>query len=223
MLCHFFTCGRRPWVCWCWALRRSWRHFKVRSAGGDKPLKTSVVVYIPAKMGLMSSSPGFHFTSLLSIWQGGLRVVATLSLLAVLQGCDDGPPRLVYVLQAPQSVELTASASNIRVKSGTPFVLHATRKTQGDWKQIPSRDLASDQCWMAAVPKAEEPEVADNVLWRVEPALGVQFNADFRPNRTREVTVVHPGTYTFRASNGVWCEPGRTVSAAPFQVTVDAP
>jgi hypothetical protein len=150
------------------------------------------------------------------------RLFTALPLLMAMHGCDR-PPSVVYILQAPQAVELATSASARRVKPDTPVVLHATRQTRGTWKQILSSDLAPDQCWMAAIPPTDEPEVADNVLWRVEPALGVTFNTDFRPGRTREVTMAAPGIYTFVASTGALCEPGRSVSAAAIQVTVEAP
>jgi hypothetical protein len=146
-------------------------------------------------------------------------LAAAVSLLALLHACDR-PPQLVYVLQAPQSIELAASASHQTAKVGEPVVLHAARTTQGVWRQIQAKDLAADQCWMVAVPPVKEPEVADNVLWRVEPASGVRFNTDFRRNRTREVTIDRPGTYTLRASTGAWCELGRTVVATPVQLSV---
>jgi hypothetical protein len=126
-------------------------------------------------------------------------------------------------LQAPQAVELAASASAQSVKAGVPVVLHAQRQTQGSWKRIPSRDLAPDQCWMAAVPPTKEPEVADNVLWREEPASAAKFSIDFRPDRTRSVTLSEAGLYTFTPSTSVWCELGRSVRAEPFQITVTPP
>jgi hypothetical protein len=129
----------------------------------------------------------------------------------------------VYVLDAPQSVELTASASANNVKAGVPFVLHATRRTQGLWTRIESKNLKPDQCWMALIPPTREPEVADNVRWHASPSPGVKFNTDIRPNRTREVTVASPGMYTFTASYEPWCEPGRTVTATPVTVVVVAP
>jgi hypothetical protein len=144
------------------------------------------------------------------------------ALFILLQGCD-GPPPYVYVLEAPQSVALAASASVSTAKAGAPFVLHASRTTHGIWNRIESKNLQPDQCWMAAIPPTSEPEVADNVLWRAEPSAGVRFNTDFRSNRTREVTVSIPGIYTFAASSGPWCEPGRTVAAPLVTVIVEPP
>ncbi|MGE0313388.1 MAG: hypothetical protein AB7P21_17395 [Lautropia sp.] len=143
------------------------------------------------------------------------------AILLQLLGCERPPP-YVYVLQAPQSIDLEASASVDAVKADVPFLLHTRRQTRGVWKRIPSKELKPDQCWMAAVPPESEPEVADNMLWRVEPASGVRFNTDFRPNRTREVRIANPGTYTFVASYGPWCEHERTESAAPVTVIVEA-
>lgn len=76
---------------------------------------------------------------------------------------------------------------------------------------------------MEVLPPTEEREVADNVIWRVEPAGAAKYNIDFRPDRTREVTFTEPDGYTLLSSTGAWCEPGRQVSAAPVQVTVERP
>lgn len=87
--------------------------------------------------------------------------------------------------------------------------------------RIKSRDLAPGQCWMAAVPPLEEPEVADNVHWVATPASAARFNVDFRPNRTRELTFTEPGHYTLSPSTGAWCEPGRVVHAEPIRIVVE--
>lgn len=150
------------------------------------------------------------------------RSIPALTIVAFLAGCDR-TPAYVYVLEAPQSVELSASASAQTIKMGTSVVLHAQRKTQGVWKRIASKDLKSDQCWIAAEPPTEEREVADNVLWRAEPASAAKFNTDFRPDRTREVTFAEPGVYILMSSTGAWCELGRQESAAPITVTVAKP
>jgi len=154
--------------------------------------------------------------------QNRVAICLVAASLLSLPGCDR-TPRFVYVLQAPQSVELSASASASTVTAGTPFVLHGSRTSHGVWKRIESKDLLPDQCWIAEIPPENEPEVADNLLWRVKPADGVKFNTDFRTNRTREVTVSNPGTYTFVSSSGPWCERGRTITAAPFTVNAFKP
>lgn len=147
---------------------------------------------------------------------------AAISVLALLSACER-PPAYVYVLEAPQSIELAASASAQTVKVGAPVVLHAHRKTKGRWQRIPAKDLMAGQCWMTRPPPSEEREVADNVLWRVEPAGTAKFDTGSRADRTREVTFAEPGVYALRPSTGAWCEPGRQVAAAPIQVTVERP
>ncbi len=142
--------------------------------------------------------------------------------MALLAGCER-PPAYVYVLEASQSVQLAASASVQAVKMGTPFVLHARRTTQGVWKRIPAKDLRPEQCWMAKTPPTEEPEVADNIFWTVEPAGAAELNIDFRADRTRELTLAKAGVYTIMASTGAWCEPGRLVRAVPIRLTVERP
>jgi hypothetical protein len=150
------------------------------------------------------------------------RSILTVTVIALLAGCER-PPAYVYVLEAPQSVELAASASVQTVNMGTPVVLHARRTTQGVWKRIPAKDLRPEQCWMAATPPTEEPEAADNVKWTVEPASAAKLNIDFRADRTRELTLAEEGVYTIMASTGAWCEPGRLVRAAPIRLTVERP
>jgi len=144
----------------------------------------------------------------------------SVAFLAFLSGCE-GPPTDVFVLQAPQSVELAASASAQVAKVGEPLVLRATRRTRGTWTLIKSRDLAPGQCWTAAIPPLDEHEVADNVHWIATPASAAKFNTDFRPNRTREVTFSEPGNYTLSPSTGAWCEPGRVVLAEPIHLVVE--
>lgn len=150
------------------------------------------------------------------------RVTFAVLASALLSGCERLPEH-VYILDALQSIELDAFAAAQTVRPGTPVVLHARRTTQGTWRRIRSRDLMPKQCWMARVPPPEEPEVADNVHWRVEPANTATFNVDFRPDHTRTVTLSEPGLYTFTPSTGAWCEPGRQVLATPFRITVQGP
>ena len=138
----------------------------------------------------------------------------------LLTDCERSLPEYVYVLEASQSIELEAFAAAATVKQGVPVVLHARRETRGVWRRIPSRDLKPEQCWMGAIPPMEEPEVADNVLWRVKPSSSVKFNIDFRADHTRTATLAEPCVYTFVASTGAWCEPGRQMSAPAFRVIV---
>jgi hypothetical protein len=106
------------------------------------------------------------------------------------------------------------------VFAGDPIVLHVERRTQGTWKRIRNKQRAPDQCWMARPPPEAEPEVADNVLWRVEPGGTARFNTDFRADRTRELVLSAPGRFTVSASTGGWCEPGRSFAAPPIQIDV---
>ena len=124
--------------------------------------------------------------------------VFTLACVA-LQGCDP-KPEFVFVLEAPQTVELAASASSRSVGTGTPVVLYAERTTEGSWSRIPYRELKPDQCWMAAIPPQREAAVADNLHWIVEPANVATFNTDFRSDHTRTVVLSKQGIYTFTPS-----------------------
>lgn len=147
-----------------------------------------------------------------------LAAVFTLACIP-LQGCDP-KPEFVFVLEAPQTVELAASASSRSVGIGTPVVLYAERTTEGSWSRIPYRELKPDQCWMAAIPPQREAAVADNLHWIVEPANVATFNTDFRSDHTRTVVLSKQGIYTFTPSTAVWCEAGRSVAATPLRIEV---
>jgi hypothetical protein len=140
-------------------------------------------------------------------------------LLAALAGCES-EPEFVYVLEAPQSIAIMASASATKAIAGEPIVLHVERRTAGRWQRIRNKDRAPEQCWMARIPPETEPEVADNVLWRVEPEGTARFNTDFRADHTRQLVLSMPGRFTLTASSGAWCEPGRAVAAAPIQIEI---
>lgn len=144
-----------------------------------------------------------------------------LLVVALLQGCDR-TPEFVFVLNAPQTVELAASASTLSTRVGDPVVLHAERKTRGSWTRIRSRELKPDQCWVAALPLEREAAVADNLHWVVEPEGAAVFNTDVRPDRTRTVVLSKPGVYKLTPSTSLWCEPGRAVRASPLRIEATA-
>lgn len=147
-------------------------------------------------------------------------VTAKASLLIVataIAGCDHRP-EFVFVLEAPQVVELAASASVSRVRVGEAVVLYAQRGTRGSWKRIASRELGPHQCWMAALPPEKETAVADNLHWVVDPPGLATFNTDFRSDHTRAVVLSKEGVFSFTASTSVWCEPGRSVPAPPLHI-----
>jgi hypothetical protein len=144
-----------------------------------------------------------------------------LLAVALLQGCDR-TPEFVFVLNAPQTVGLAASASTLSARVGEPVVLYAERRTEGSWTRIPSKELKPDQCWMAALPPEREAAVADNLHWRVEPEGAAVFNIDVRPDHTRTVVLSKPGVVTLTPSTSVWCEPGRSVAASPLRIEATA-
>jgi hypothetical protein len=144
-----------------------------------------------------------------------------LLAVALLQACDR-TPESVFVLNAPQTVRLTASASTLSARAGEPVVLYAERKTQGSWTRIPSKELKPDQCWVAALPPERETAVADNIHWVVEPEGEAVFNIDVRPDHTRTVVLSKPGIFTLTPSTSVWCEPGRSVPASPLRIEATA-
>ena len=142
-------------------------------------------------------------------------------LVAVAAGCSS-EPEFVYILEAPQTVELTASASSNRVRAGESLVLHVERKTKGLWKRIPMSERAPDQCWMERPPPEFEAEVADNVRWDVTPPGSVRFNIDIREDHTRLVFMDSVGQFTLTPSTALWCEPGRAVTGQSLRVEVSS-
>lgn len=140
--------------------------------------------------------------------------------LASASGCKQRQP-LVYVLESPQEVTLTASVSATKVKPGETVVLHAERRATGKWKQIPRDQLTPGQCWLYRPPPQLESEVADNVEWEVIPDRGVQFDPTFRMDHTRVAQMVVPGKYQLTAYSAVTCEKDRVVQGPTIEIEVD--
>ena len=76
-----------------------------------------------------------------------ISALVTAALLGMVAGCEQHG-NLVYVLEEPQSVTLTASASALSVQQGETVVLRAERRASGKWKQIPLNEVRSGQCWV---------------------------------------------------------------------------
>jgi hypothetical protein len=144
-------------------------------------------------------------------------VIVLVSTFAT--GCKQRSP-MVYVLDGPQQVTLTASASATKVPVGGTIVLHAQRRAVGKWKQIPRDQLTQGQCWLYTPPPELEAEVADNVEWQVEPENAVQFDTTFRMDHTRPATVLVKGRITLRAFTAVRCEKDRVEEGDPVRIEV---
>lgn len=139
------------------------------------------------------------------------------STLAFAWGCKQQAP-LVYVLESPQEVTLTASASAARVPHGETVVLHVQRRAIGKWKQIPRDQLAPGQCWLYRPPPQMENEVADNVDWEIIPDRGIQLDTTFRMDHTRRALVIVPGKYTLTPRTAVTCEKDRVVEGPTIEI-----
>ena len=147
-------------------------------------------------------------------------VSSALSVL-LIGGCEK-EPEFVYILDAPQSVAISASSSLTKIQPGDEVVLHVRRSTTGRWRKIPMKERTKDQCRMVRVPPMSEDEVADNVRWTISPETSPRFNLEFRADHTRSLVLSEPGIYSLSASTGVWCEPGRSVTASPIGIEVVA-
>jgi hypothetical protein len=138
---------------------------------------------------------------------------------AFATGCKQQSP-MVYVLDGKQDVTLTVTASATEVKAGDIVTLHAKRRAVGKWKQIPRDQLTQGQCWLYTPPPQLEEEVADNLEWEVHPENAVQFDATYRMDHTRPVTMLIRGRVTLRALTAVRCEKDRVEEARPIHIEV---
>jgi hypothetical protein len=148
-----------------------------------------------------------------------LRFLGVLLIAATLAACQK-QTKMVYVLEEPQSVALTASASAQSVRMGEAVVLHAQRTTTGKWKQVPLESVTRGQCWVYQPPVESGLEVADAIEWDVYPDGAVLFRAEYRMDHTRVVTTDMQGTIKLTPRSTVKCEPDRVVEGAPIQIEV---
>jgi hypothetical protein len=144
-----------------------------------------------------------------------LVIPAALALAA----CEQQKP-LVYVLEAPQEVTLTPSASVSSVPQGAPVELRVQRRTSGKWRQVRLDEVRAGQCWLYRPPPESEAEVADNVHWRIVPENAVRFTAEVRMDHTRQARMLRKGTVTLTPRSAVACEKDRVVEGPSIQIEV---
>jgi hypothetical protein len=147
------------------------------------------------------------------------RALIIVLLSAFTAGCKQQSP-MVYVLDGPQDVTLTVSASATEANAGETIVLHAQRRSVGKWKQIPRDQLTPGQCWLYTPPPELEAEVADNLEWAVEPENAVQFDTTFRMDHTRPATLLVKGRITLRPFTAVRCEKDRVEEGPAIRIEV---
>lgn len=141
------------------------------------------------------------------------------ALLAGVAGCEQRGPS-VYVLESPQSIVLTASASASKVQQGETVVLHVERRTSGKWKKVSRDELTPGQCWVYRPPVEIEPEVAQNIQWEVVPEGAVEFNTAYQMDQTRAVTMAAKGKIKLTPLSPVKCEGNRGVAGTPIEIEV---
>ncbi len=146
-------------------------------------------------------------------------VLLMLALLAATAGCGKRGG-FVYVLEEPQSVTLTASASALSVQQGATVVLHVERRTEGKWQRIPLSEVRPGQCWVYQPPVELESEVADSVQWDVVPEDAVAFNREYRMDHARIARMNVRGTITLTPISPVKCEEERIVEGPSIQIEV---
>jgi hypothetical protein len=150
------------------------------------------------------------------------RPLATLvipAVLGLLAACEQQKP-LVYVLESPQEITLTPSASVTSVPQGAPVELRVQRRTSGKWRQVRLDEVRPGQCWVYRPPPESEAEVADNVHWKAIPENAVRFYSEVRMDHTRTVRMIAKGTVTLIPRSPVVCEPDRVVEGPSLQIEV---
>jgi hypothetical protein len=149
-----------------------------------------------------------------------LLLIPLCAAVMLISGCEQKQP-MVYVLEGPQDVTLTASASATTVKVGETVVLHAQRRAVGKWKQIPRDQLTPGQCWLYTAPPELEQEVAGSIDWEVLPNNAVRFDNAVRMDQTRVATMLVRGRVTLRPLTTVRCEKDRVEEGSPIRFEVN--
>lgn len=139
--------------------------------------------------------------------------------LAFAAGCKQQSP-MVYVLESPQDVTLTSSASATTVKQGESVELHVQRRATGKWKQIPRDQLTPGQCWLYTPPPQVEEDVADNVEWEVIPEDAVRFNSEFQMDHKRIAVMKTKGRIKLTPFTAVRCEKDRVEEGPAIRIEV---
>jgi len=140
-----------------------------------------------------------------------------LTVFGLCAACDQQKP-LVYVLEGPQTVELTATASAVVVPRGDKVELHVQRRTSGQWRQVRLDEVSTGQCWLYRPPPESEAEVAGEVRWKVSPENAVKFDPTVRLDKVRTARMATQGKITLTPVSTVPCEPNRTVEGPPILI-----
>jgi len=148
-----------------------------------------------------------------------LPLLVTAAPLVALAACAP-KAALVYVLESPQTVTLSPSASASNVQRGETVTLHVERRTTGKWKQIPRDQLSPGQCWVYRPPEALEAEVADTVAWETVPENAIRFSAEVRMDHAKIATMVVKGSIKLTPIATIKCEADRVVEGPSIQIDV---
>jgi hypothetical protein len=154
-----------------------------------------------------------------TLMRATLSILLVTAQLVVVAGCEQRAP-LVYVLESPQAITLTPSASPLSVRQGETVALSVKRRISGKWKQIPRDQLSAGQCWVYQPPAHSEDEVADSVEWKIVPENAVRLNTEYRMDHTKIATMMGKGTIQLTPISAVKCEPDRVVEGPSIQIEV---
>jgi len=117
----------------------------------------------------------------------------------LLAGCQR-KPEFVFVPARDYQLSIVIQVPS-KGKADQWIALQAHRRS-GPWKQIRYKDLVEGVSWFETPPPSEEPEVADNLRWIIEPSKDVRFNLPTElPNKNHERFVMfrNPGIYRLLA------------------------
>ena len=154
-----------------------------------------------------------------TLQRSALPLLVTTPLLVALAACAP-KAAMVYVLESPQTVTLTPSASASSVRQGETVTLHVERRTIGKWKQIPRDQLSPGQCWVYRPPEAVEAEVADTVAWEAIPEGAIRFSAEVRMDHAKIATMVVKGSVKLTPIATLKCETDRVAEGPTIQIDV---
>lgn len=146
-----------------------------------------------------------------------LSTFLALTVFGLCAACEQQKP-LVFVLESPQTVTLTTSASAVVVPRGDTVELHVQRRTSGQWRQVRLDEVRAGQCWVYRPPPESEAEVAGDVRWKVSPENAVRFDPTVRLDKVRTARMFAQGKITLTAVSTVTCEPNRVVEGPPIHI-----
>ena len=142
------------------------------------------------------------------------------ALLVMVTGCGQRGS-LVYVLEEPQSVTLTASASAVSVQQGETVVLRVERRTSRKWQtDSAERSALRAMLGVSAACGNRKPPRPTAFSGRSCRRTRSRSPRKYRMDHTKIATMNVKGTITLTPLSPVKCEPDRVVEGPSIQIEV---